>query len=97
MIIWKRGLREGDYICRVFYQGKSKWKIISRLRSRCTFLEEKPWNIESVRIGSDIIKRFEPWDITYYPDRANNVYVATSNQIFVHALQRRLYYLEQGT
>ena len=89
----KKGFRKGDYICRVSYQGKSKWKIISRLRGRSTFLEEEPWTIDSVEIRGDIIKRFEPWDLIYHLDCTNNMYMATSNQIFAYTLQKGLYYL----
>lgn len=93
MISRKRDFREGDYICRIFYQGKSKWKTISRLSGRCTFLPGEPWYIESVRMEGDIIKRFEPGDMVYHLSCADNLYVAASNQIFVHTLQKMLYYL----
>lgn len=93
MISRKRGFREGDYICRVFYQGNSKWKIISRLRSRCSTFLEEPWIIESVKIRNNIIKGFEPMDMIYQHNWENNLYRATSNQILILVLQKRSYYL----
>lgn len=93
MIFRKRGFRKGDYICRIFYDGNSKWKTISRLRGRNTVLPGQPWYLESVKMEGDIVKRFEPRDIIYHLSCADDVYVATSNQIFALVLQKRLYYL----
>lgn len=98
MISWKRDFREGDYICRISHQGNSKWKIISKLRSRCSTFLGEPWIIESVKIRDDnIIKKFEPLDMIYHLNCASNLYVATSNQIFIHTVQKRSYYLSLCT